>query len=684
MPDPANASFRRDSVPRSSDQASQYPAQAYGRYDAPEGNAYAPGGYATPSQAFPQDVPLTYPDRSPQLPQQTLPGPLASYHGFDPYAQATWDWTQPAGFTDFAASQAQPQGDVLAEPHGRKNSADEFSIPPAMNPLSAPPRPLPQRPAISPAMKRKSDAETQPSAQPFPNEHQNPSKRRAVSHASSTASQSSPVLAVLADAQPSPVVATNVAKTPANQLGVEGNGEALWRKGVGKGTGPQGKETDVSEPRIVVEASGAETRADTSRAPSYFSHFFSDQLHNSGDRTSDVRTLYIDRDPETFRDIALHLQGYHVVPRDGEHFVKLFADAQFYSLPRLTKQLFKSDIFVSIGGTPFRIPRSTFSAPGDSPNYFSLGFAQWFTTPMEAFPGLDRAALLRPPSILPPSVPNKSGEIFSELMKLLQGYDIEIRSEVHRSQLLKDARYFHLKGLEQRLIPCEISHNLKRNRSEILIRLEDIRQSGISFSPDTPPQLPNADTTPTPGHITYARPYTDDATASHTLILETSTPESTTFHLPAPSPPGSPHTSLTAHATFHADTQRRITALLSVIASKLGLPPPPPSTTPTSADPSPSSTSSSSSSTVAIRLDPTTALTLDGARIELPLPLPLPPTHAATPPPWIVRRAQWRVRVEAMPEGKGAGMQVVFCAVKVDAFTREEVRNGERRFLGGG
>jgi len=44
-----------------------------------------------------------------------------------------------------------------------------------------------------------------------------------------------------------------------------------------------------------------------------------------------VRTLYIDRDPDTFRDIALHLQGYHIVPRDGEHFVKLFADAQFYS-----------------------------------------------------------------------------------------------------------------------------------------------------------------------------------------------------------------------------------------------------------------------------------------------------------------------------------------------------------------
>jgi len=54
-------------------------------------------------------------------------------------------------------------------------------------------------------------------------------------------------------------------------------------------------------------------------------------LHDNGGRAGGVRTLYIDRDPDTFRDIALHLQGYHITPRDGEHFVKLYADAQFYS-----------------------------------------------------------------------------------------------------------------------------------------------------------------------------------------------------------------------------------------------------------------------------------------------------------------------------------------------------------------
>jgi hypothetical protein len=65
-------------------------------------------------------------------------------------------------------------------------------------------------------------------------------------------------------------------------------------------------------------------------APSYFTEFFGEQIRQN-EESGGVRTLYIDRDPETFRDVARHLQGYYVKPRDGSHFVKLFADAQFYS-----------------------------------------------------------------------------------------------------------------------------------------------------------------------------------------------------------------------------------------------------------------------------------------------------------------------------------------------------------------
>lgn len=47
-------------------------------------------------------------------------------------------------------------------------------------------------------------------------------------------------------------------------------------------------------------------------APSYFSHFFSEQLLSNTGKSGTIRTLYIDRDPQTFKDISLHLQGMYL------------------------------------------------------------------------------------------------------------------------------------------------------------------------------------------------------------------------------------------------------------------------------------------------------------------------------------------------------------------------------------
>jgi hypothetical protein len=97
-----------------------------------------------------------------------------------------------------------------------------------------------------------------------------------------------------------------------------------------------------------LQRSGNKTQTENPRAPSYFSSFFRCQLDKAAAAAAEssngngsgadgagidcnaIRTLYIDRDPGTFRDIAQHLQGYHIQPRDGAHFVRLFADAQFY------------------------------------------------------------------------------------------------------------------------------------------------------------------------------------------------------------------------------------------------------------------------------------------------------------------------------------------------------------------
>jgi hypothetical protein len=473
-------------------------------------------------------------------------------------------------------------------------------------------------------------------------------------------------------------------------------------------------------------------QADKPRAPSYFSQFFQCQLdtaRENGDDSNSVRTLYIDRDPVTFKDISLHLQGYHVAPRDGAHFVKLFADAQFYSrefispsprprltnaVPRLISQLYEESIFISIGHRDFQIPRELFSDPGNSPNYFSLGFAVFFSTPTEVFPGLSREGLLRPPSIIPPSVPNRSADTFSQLLHLLRGYPLEIRNEEHRAELLRDCRYFHLKGLEQKLIRHDISFNLARKRQEITLRLEDVRQSGISVVGDPTISLPPGDPqTPTfhsipglVGYVNYARPFVDPQ--AYELVLETGS-EETKLHLGI------------MRAEFFGDSKTRISRLFEVIATKLNLP----TTQPlgllmkkggASSQPASPGNSGVSEDLVRVVLGDDAWVSLDGkewkgnnggvdesatpsiAGTDDWLNDQLPPAsrkrrrvddgvgggmgNGSGSEEWIIKTGQWRLRVQNSKTGKG-GVECVLIAVKIDAVSSEHGRNAQRGFLAG-
>lgn len=395
--------------------------------------------------------------------------------------------------------------------------------------------------------------------------------------------------------------------------------------------------------------------------------------------------------------------------------MKLFADAQFYSLPRLTQQLFKSEIYIRVGNRDFEIPRDIFSSPGDSPNYFSLGFAHFFSTPSEVFPGLDRQTLLRPPSILPPAVPNRSGDIFADLLRLLQGYEVKIHDESHRAELLRDARYFHLRGIEQRLIPCATSHNLLRNRQEILIKLEDIRQSGISFTPDTDSSGVFKDSSGTSkaatplgaqeaaenvpmGWISYQRPFVDEASCE--LVLELSSTEHMKVDV------------ATMRATFLGQTKARISSLFQVVANKLNLP----ATMPLglmmmqsgggmAAQPVSPANSGVSGEKVRVRIMRDAWVEVDGAVVEWGVDDDgmqeestsfaveresdryLPPIkrwkddeELYANAEWVVRKGQWRLRVEAS-EDDSSRVEVVMCAVRIMAHTEERFRNAQRGFL---
>lgn len=440
-------------------------------------------------------------------------------------------------------------------------------------------------------------------------------------------------------------------------------------------------------------------------------------------------------------------------PRDGSHFVKLFADAQFYSckfstntmelwtneitVPRLISQLYDSEIFIQIGHQHFQVPRDIFSGPGDSPNYFSLGFTMFFSTPAEVFPGLDRKSLLRPPSMVPPSVPNHSAEVFSELLHMLRGYPLHIRNEEHRAELLRDCRYYHLRGLEQKLIPHHISYNLERGKSEIIIRLEDIRQSGVSFSAESSP----ADRSPSGGWVNYARPFVDEDT--YELILEVGG-DVTKINL------------RTMRADFRGLAKARISSLFQVVANKMNLPtnvplglmmlsggaasqPASPGNTPLSED------------QVKIRIERDAHVILDGSLYEVNWAgfgvgsdtddadaalhaSQVPSDHESTvsgtantgpvirrsagesiprqsgpqntrqqggmtpirsSPPrkrrrlgdlddfgeWIIRRGQWRLQVQASSKPGKSDLEMVLVGMKLDAISGEHGRNTQRAFL---
>ncbi|KAK3109597.1 hypothetical protein LTR53_016978 [Teratosphaeriaceae sp. CCFEE 6253] len=664
---------------------------------------------------------------------------------------STWDWDTPLDTIGESSSYYyEPQGELAQEPRPQHQTNSDFSIPHSVttsgsgwkpanraDPLdtsttsNASTRP-PGVPTPTAGVKRKSTSETDASGRNRPPEHKRPSRTMSEDGDDETPSPMDQVpLAQFVRPQSTSSLrgrsATEVAgnRRPPSTADAEG---LSTRPNIVAGSQRPANEPATS---MVLPArkvfpiqigdklfrlSGASISSD---APSYFSQFFEEQLRQS-ESSDNVRTLYIDRDPATFEDISLHLQGYHIEPRDGPHFVKLFADAQFFSLPRLTAQLFASPIYIRIGDVEFQIPRDLFSNPGDSPNYFSLGFAIFFTTPTEVFPGLNQRTLLRPPSILPPSVPNRSARTFADLLHILKGCPVEIKSDEHRSELLRDARYFHLKGLEQRLMPHAISYNLARKSSEILLRLEDIRQSGISFvsdsaatSPAASPGTATSSSTPTrPGWVHYQRPYVDSE--AHSLIVETGGTECAMLSI---APGSSAAAARFGRATFHRQTLSRVTSLLSVIAHKMNLP----ITQPlgllmmergqgVAGLPVSPGNSGLSEERVKVRIGADAEVVVDGKRWAVgedeedgseagSMSVDLAEgarvggkrrrvgggEEEEEGEEWVLRKAQWRLRVQPLPGGAQAGrsgMEVILGAVKLEAYSSERGRNAARGFLG--
>jgi hypothetical protein len=60
----------------------------------------------------------------------------------------------------------------------------------------------------------------------------------------------------------------------------------------------------------------------------------------------------------------------------------------------------------------------------------------------------------------------------------MKGYEIDVQSDVHRRNLIKDSRFYNLRHLTESLTPSKTYHNpFRGNTAEILISIKDFRPS---------------------------------------------------------------------------------------------------------------------------------------------------------------------------------------------------------------
>ena len=321
---------------------------------------------------------------------------------------------------------------------------------------------------------------------------------------------------------------------------------------------------------------------------------------------------------------------------------------------------------------------------------------------------------MRPPAVQPQSVPNRSAKVFNDLIHLSRGYPLTIKDKEHRAELLGDCKYYGFKGLMHKLFVHDISYNAERGTSEIIMRLEDLHKSGISFMGDVSP----SDQSPLGGWVNYSRPFVDEI--SYEVIVEIGNQETKIDFR-------------SMRADFYGETKKRISSLFQVVADKMNLPSNLPlglmmSSGGASAAPASPANTPLSEDRVKIRIGPDAHIILDGQehtmddstldhQTELDYQDPSTPSSgtfsapgyswpnpmlrpSSTRPPatkkrkrrgsldefgeWIVRKGQWRMRVQPRvdlsPRSsrggiEGGAMEIVLCAVKLDAVSGQRGRN---------
>ncbi|OVF07756.1 hypothetical protein A9F13_11g00946 [Clavispora lusitaniae] len=250
--------------------------------------------------------------------------------------------------------------------------------------------------------------------------------------------------------------------------------------------------------------SGASLSSD---APSYFTTYFLQEENKDS-------VLFIDRSPTVFEKIYNHLQGYHIKIENDYEFVYLLQDSYYFCLKRLQRSLEHDNIFANIGGKSFKIPKSLFVQSGNYPNFFSVHYESLFVDNRRLILAKNT---IRPPPQMPPSVPNRSAELFSDLLEISRGNTVSIRNDEHRALLIKECRYYRFVELEQRILKHHILFNPITKETEIIMNLRDLQSRGIvNRSRDIKTEL----------QVQYCRPHIRKEPLRNLIIQIDSTPDS--------------------------------------------------------------------------------------------------------------------------------------------------------------
>lgn len=213
--------------------------------------------------------------------------------------------------------------------------------------------------------------------------------------------------------------------------------------------------------------SGASLLSD---APSYFTAYFQQEAN------ADL-VLFIDRSPVIFEKIYNHLQGYHVNIETDYDYIYLWQDSYYFDLKRLQSYLNGEDMFATVGGQSFKMPRNLFTRTGNYPNFFLFNIDS-FLSDNEAL--IRSKRMIRPPPQRPATASARSAQLFADILELMRGNSSVIRDDTHRRLLIKECRYFRFLELEQRIVSHKIVLNPFLKRLEIILGLPDILSRGLT------------------------------------------------------------------------------------------------------------------------------------------------------------------------------------------------------------